>query len=116
MTGSEITAELHIRASKWYEENGLEVEAFQHATAAGDLDRAERLIDGNGMPLHFRGATAPVLHWLESLPRAVLDSRPSLWVTLARRPDLRPPQHGGTQNSRLPKILRDRTSNDRTRD
>jgi hypothetical protein len=26
--------ELHIRASQWYEENGLEIEAFQHAAAA----------------------------------------------------------------------------------
>ncbi len=81
MTGSEIAADLHFRASQWYEENGLEVEAFQHAGSAGDMDRAERLIDGKGMPLYFRGSAAPVLHWLESLPRAVMDSRPSLWVT-----------------------------------
>ena len=35
------------------------------------------------MPLYFRGAMAPVLRWLESLPAAVLDARPSLWVTYA---------------------------------
>jgi len=35
------------------------------------------------MPLYFRGAMAPVLHWLASLPAAVLDARPSLWVTYA---------------------------------
>ena len=35
------------------------------------------------MPLHFRGAMAPVLNWLESLPTTVLDARPSLWVTYA---------------------------------
>lgn len=81
MTGSEIAAELNIRASQWYEESGLEVEAFLHAAAANDLDRAERLIDGKGMPLYLRGTTTPVLHWLETLPRAILDSRPSLWVT-----------------------------------
>lgn len=76
-------ADLHLRASKWYQENGLEVEAFQHAAAAGDVERAERLIEGGGMPLHFRGAVAPVLNWLESLPATVLDARPSLWVTYA---------------------------------
>src|SRR5436305_1513435 len=43
--------ELHRRASQWYEENGLEVEAFLHAAAANDLDRAERLIEGRGVPL-----------------------------------------------------------------
>jgi LuxR family maltose regulon positive regulatory protein len=76
-------AELHIRASVWYEENGLEVEAFHHAAAANDIERAERLIEGEGMPLYFRGAVAPVLHWLESLPAPVLDARPSLWVMYA---------------------------------
>ncbi|MEZ4835896.1 MAG: hypothetical protein R2873_28520 [Caldilineaceae bacterium] len=45
--------------------------------------RAERIIEGDGIPLHFRGAGVPVLHWLESLPTTVLDARPSLWVIYA---------------------------------
>ncbi len=73
----------HIRASAWFEANGLEIEAFQHAAAGHDVERAERLIEGGGMPLHFRGGLVPVLHWLESLPTTVLDARPSLWVTYA---------------------------------
>jgi LuxR family maltose regulon positive regulatory protein len=74
---------LHIRASQWYEEHGLELEAFHHAAAANDVERAERLIEGKGMPLHFRGAVAPVLNWLKSLPEEVLDARPSLWTAYA---------------------------------
>jgi LuxR family maltose regulon positive regulatory protein len=74
---------LHRRASEWYEHNGLEIEAFQHAAAANDIERAERLIEGEGMPLQFRGAGAPVLTWLESLSKITLDARPSLWVTYA---------------------------------
>ncbi|HLE51982.1 MAG TPA: LuxR C-terminal-related transcriptional regulator [Anaerolineales bacterium] len=74
---------LHRRASEWYEHNGLEIEAFQHAAAANDVERAERLIEGEGMPLQFRGAGAPVLNWLKSLPKIALDARPSLWVTYA---------------------------------
>ena len=74
-------ADLHVRASIWYEENGLELEAFHHAAAANDIDRAERLIEGKGMPLQFRGALAPILHWIESLPTTVLDAKPSLWLT-----------------------------------
>jgi len=76
-------AEFHQRASQWYEEHGLEIEAFHHATAANDVERAERLIEGKGMPLHFRGAVVPVLHWLESLPTTVLDAHPSLWMAYA---------------------------------
>jgi LuxR family transcriptional regulator, maltose regulon positive regulatory protein len=74
---------LHQRASEWYEHNGLEIEAFQHAAAANDIERAEHLIEGKGMPLQFRGAGAPVLNWLQSLPKTALDARPSLWVTYA---------------------------------
>ena len=75
--------ELHIRASQWYEDNGFEVEAFHHATAANDVERAERLIEGGGMPLQFRGAAVPILNWLASLPTTVLDGRPALWVAHA---------------------------------
>jgi LuxR family maltose regulon positive regulatory protein len=63
--------ELHTRASIWYEDHGLEIAAFQHAAAANDLDRAERLIEGNGVPLHLRGTVNTVLAWLASLPASV---------------------------------------------
>ncbi len=76
--------EYHIRASQWFEDNGLEIEAFRHAAAANDIERAERLIEGTGIPLHLRGAAASVLNWLASLPKTALDARPSLWVRYAR--------------------------------
>ncbi|MFL5586976.1 MAG: LuxR C-terminal-related transcriptional regulator [Ktedonobacteraceae bacterium] len=84
-TGDEVgeVTELHSRASQWYEDHGLSIEAFHHAAAANDVARAERLIEGEEMPLQFRGAGAPVLNWLESLPKTILDARPSLWVTYA---------------------------------
>jgi LuxR family transcriptional regulator, maltose regulon positive regulatory protein len=74
---------LHLRASVWFEDHGLELEAFQHAAAANDVERAERLMDGKGIPLHFRGAVITLLDWLASLPKAVLDARPSLWMRYA---------------------------------
>lgn len=78
-------AELHIRASIWYEDNGLEIEAFHHSAAAHDIERTARLMEGKakGMPLYFRGVVTPVLNWLASLPTTVLDARPSLWVSYA---------------------------------
>jgi LuxR family transcriptional regulator, maltose regulon positive regulatory protein len=76
-------AELHRRASVWYEDHGLELEAFHYAAAANDMERAERLMEGKGMPLHFRGAAIPILNWLKSLPTTVLDAWPSLWTAYA---------------------------------
>lgn len=76
-------AELHTRASEWYEHNGLEIEAFEHAAAANDIEHVERLVEGDGVPLHFRGAGMYVLHWLEALPKTELNARPSLWVMYA---------------------------------
>jgi len=76
-------AELHIRASQWYEDHALDVEAFHYAAAANDIERAERIIEGKSIPLHFRGAVTTILDWLTSLPKTVLDARPSLWVRYA---------------------------------
>ncbi|MFF2090662.1 LuxR C-terminal-related transcriptional regulator [Paenibacillus sp. NPDC058174] len=82
LSGSEASG-LHIAASEWYEEQGMELEAFRHAAEAGDVDRSARLIEGAGMPLQFRGEAVPILNWLESLPPAVKDARPSLYITHA---------------------------------
>ena len=76
-------AELHIRASSWFEANSLGLEAFHHAAAANDVERAERLISGRGMPLHYRSTVNAILDWLGSLPKPVKDARPSLWVRSA---------------------------------
>ncbi len=75
--------DLHSRASQWYEDHGLETDAFHHAAAANDVARSEHLIRGKGTPLYVRGGLAPVLTWLESLPAPVLDASPSLSVMFA---------------------------------
>lgn len=72
-------AELHIRASQWYENNGLMLEAFRHAVAANDVERAERLMEDRRMPLHIPGTATTILNWLESLPITVLNAHPALW-------------------------------------
>jgi LuxR family maltose regulon positive regulatory protein len=75
--------ELHLRASQWYEDNGLALEAFHHAAAANDVERAEGLIGSKDMPTHFRSTVNTILSWLASLPKSVRDARPSLWVKSA---------------------------------
>ena len=72
-------SELHIHASEWYENNGQILDAFKHAAAAKDIERAERLMELKEMPLHLPGVPTTILNWLESLPTSVLNSKPSLW-------------------------------------
>jgi LuxR family maltose regulon positive regulatory protein len=72
-------ARLHIHASEWYENNGLILEAFNHAAAANDIERAEWLMEHKDMPLHLPGVPMTILNWLESLPVSVLNSKPALW-------------------------------------
>jgi LuxR family maltose regulon positive regulatory protein len=71
--------DLHLRASQWLEDQGFDLEAFHHAAAAGDIDRAERLIDGKGIPLHLRGAATTILNWLAGLPAEAKNAKPALW-------------------------------------
>ena len=47
LSPGEIT-ELHVKASEWCEHNGQLPEAFRHATVAGDIERAGRLVDHEG--------------------------------------------------------------------
>ena len=82
LTSDSIT-ELHIRASQWYEDHELWLEAFQHATAANDVDRALRLIENRAMPTHLRSTVNVILEWLASLPKSMRDARPALWVKSA---------------------------------
>jgi LuxR family transcriptional regulator, maltose regulon positive regulatory protein len=76
-------AELHKLASQWFEDNGLEIEAFQHAAATNDVERAELLIDEKGLFMHFHGVAA-ILDWLALLPAMLLNTNPSLLVKYAR--------------------------------
>ncbi len=79
----ESVAPIHIRASEWYVSNSMPVEGFQQALAAGDIERTIRLVEGDGMPLYFRGAMAPVIQWLQLKPQSYLNEYPRLWVMLA---------------------------------
>lgn len=68
-----------VRASEWYEANGLIVESFKLAVSAKDAERAERLMEHQDMPAYLPGVAAIILKWLESLPVSVLNFKPALW-------------------------------------
>ena len=45
------TPELHLKASEWYEDQGLIADAVEHALVAGDLDRVINLVEGNAIAM-----------------------------------------------------------------
>ncbi|HEX6555617.1 MAG TPA: LuxR C-terminal-related transcriptional regulator [Ktedonobacteraceae bacterium] len=67
-----LVPELHRRASSWYEQHEMLVEAVQHALAAPDLERAARLIEQHGMSFALQGGVQTVLGWLDALPDAMV--------------------------------------------
>ena len=58
---------LHRRASQWYEQNEFLAESVQQAMAAGDQDRAARLIEENGCLLLMSGEVATLLNWTDAI-------------------------------------------------
>ena len=79
----EAVSPLHLRASAWYESQGMVRQALHHAVAASDTLRAVQVVQGHGMPLYFLEDAEPVLQWLQDQPPVYLDAHPPLWLMLA---------------------------------
>jgi len=75
---------LHRRASAWYEQHELPIEAVQHALAIPDTKLAARLIEPIALPMAFQGQIDTVLGWLDALPETLMRTRPFLCVYYAR--------------------------------
>jgi len=72
---------LHRRASNWFEDNGLMVDAVSHALAAGDTERVASLVEGNAaLAMMDYGELNTLVNWLDTLPQEVACSRPWLCV------------------------------------
>lgn len=78
-----LIPQLHRRASKWYEQHDLPLEAIAHALAIPDEEQVIRLIEPVVIPYAFRGQRSLVLRWLNGLPSAVIHSHPLLCVYYA---------------------------------
>jgi ATP/maltotriose-dependent transcriptional regulator MalT len=73
----------HVRASAWYRNQGLIVDAARYAHAAGDTIAAVDLL-GRYWPLFFeQGQLATVAGWIEALPRRALAGDWSLCLAAA---------------------------------
>jgi len=69
---------LHRRASAWYEQHELPIEAVQHALAIPNAELAARLIEPVALPLTYQGQVSTVLGWLHTLPEALVHAYPFL--------------------------------------
>ncbi|HEX6554953.1 MAG TPA: LuxR C-terminal-related transcriptional regulator [Ktedonobacteraceae bacterium] len=82
--GPALVPLLHRRASAWYEQHDLPIEAVRHALAMPDAGLAARLIEPIALPVAFQGQISTVLGWLNALPEALVHTRPFLCVYYAR--------------------------------
>jgi len=71
-------AKLHLNASQWYEQAGLNSLAIQHALSAQSFDRAAMLLEQLALAMIQRSELARLLDWLDALPKEVVESRPQL--------------------------------------
>jgi LuxR family maltose regulon positive regulatory protein len=82
MNGSHM-ANLHGRASVWYEQHELITEALDHALEAADFQGAARLAAANALPTLMRGEVATVQEWFDALPQEISRTHPRLCIDQA---------------------------------
>jgi LuxR family maltose regulon positive regulatory protein len=78
-----LLVELHCRACRWYEAQGMLPEALHHALAAGDMELVARLVSANVLVLVEHAELAPILLRIEAMPRKQPASSPWLEVAYA---------------------------------
>jgi LuxR family maltose regulon positive regulatory protein len=76
--GRDEIANMHIRASEWFEREGEIGEAFQHAMSAADVERAARLLENSWLGMDETFQTGTWLGWTNQLPLSVRRVRPVL--------------------------------------
>jgi LuxR family maltose regulon positive regulatory protein len=82
-TAPRLVFGLHLRASAWYEQQGMFVEAVQHALAASDIECVVRLIEHHGTTLIFKNQYRLLLDWIQALPEALIRAHPLLALVSA---------------------------------
>lgn len=81
-SADEIAA-LHSRASQWFESQDLIDEAFDHALAMEDVERAAQLVERHARAVMNNDKWYIVEKWLSKLPEAVVQERPELLLASA---------------------------------
>lgn len=75
---AELIPELHLRASRWFEENGFLQDSITHAFAAGNQLRAAELMERHTPELLKSPQQPKLIRWLKALPEDLV--RRSAWL------------------------------------
>jgi LuxR family transcriptional regulator, maltose regulon positive regulatory protein len=78
-----LVPELHRRASTWYEQHGLIVEAVRHALLSPEVESSIRLIEQHTHSLALRGQVQTARDFLHALPEGLVRTRPHLCFSYA---------------------------------
>lgn len=71
-------AELHRRASAWFEQQGLYADAVRHARETDDLETIARIVEQVGISSALAGQPQMIGSWLNALPDEMIQARPML--------------------------------------
>ncbi len=77
-----LSAELHRRASHWYEAQNMLPEALQHALSSGDMQLVAQIVSANVLVLIENDEVQPTLQKIDSVPFDELIALP--WLGIAR--------------------------------
>jgi LuxR family maltose regulon positive regulatory protein len=72
--------ELHLRAARWFEENGLFAEAVDHALFGNDYVLAAEIVESQVEDLLKLGRLSALMGWLSRFPLEITSSRPRLGI------------------------------------
>jgi LuxR family maltose regulon positive regulatory protein len=77
-----VSVELHRRACRWYEVQGMIPEALQHAISSGDKQLVAQIVSANVLVLVENDEVMPTLQKISSLPPDEITALP--WLGIAR--------------------------------
>ena len=78
-----LAQDLHRRAAKWFEQQGMLNEAITHAHRSGDAALPRSLVEKYALETILRGQLATAISWLNGLPAEALMSSPRLCLDRA---------------------------------
>ncbi len=80
---AEEIAALYMKATAWFDENGLIEEALQHALKGGDANAAARIVTENGDEAMNQEQWGQLDRWLRMLPADIIEGDPQLLLLRA---------------------------------